>query len=293
MPASFIARQGAATKTGGRAAGEHVEFDLGAGAAGVVSTGVGQANGLITVQNTSVYWLSMGIRVVINEGYCVYSAYDNVGGTDLVDIAGQVLRVSTADNGTQPDSESTSNGSFFALNAGDVIKMECLVANNPVSVSDLTFFNFIDVATAQYYVARMSVDQTFFNVGEHVEFNIEAGNAGLATVSTGAGQAQGLITINQTGTYWLSMGMYAFSGSVLFYEVELQDDLNVPVADVCGVTARIYSADRFGTDRTESSFWGGVYNFTAGDIVKLRCIAESADPTVGRVGTTFSLLKLA
>ena len=138
MPvASYTARL-SANQNSNLSNGNHVEFNIDDGlSVASVSTGVGQANGLITMQRTGTFWIFFSTRMQINEGTCQLELYDHIGATPLLDIAGKPIRNSLTDNASTSFCEITGCGSIFQLNTGDIIKVEMVSMFNPVQVTSI------------------------------------------------------------------------------------------------------------------------------------------------------------
>lgn len=142
------------------------------------------------------------------------------------------------------------------------------------------------------FVARLSADQTSgLNVNGHVEFDESEGD--LATLSTGAGQSLGLVTIAQTGRYVVWIGMRAFcnEGS---YTMELRDDSDdSPILDIAGGKVRIYATDNSPTDVTEHPGMMTVCDLTAGQVIKLDTVTDAAFERAYADHTNLTLLRIA
>ena len=144
-----------------------------------------------------------------------------------------------------------------------------------------------------HYVARLSASQNAnFAVNDHIEFDTEAGVGGLASVSTGAGQANGIFTINETGIYVLSIFVFASAVNGSFTIVPRTAG-DVDITDATGQILRVYSDDNVGTDATEAAGHQTIFQFTAGDTLKFALETSINITLFIENGTAFSLLKLA
>lgn len=115
------------------------------------------------------------------------------------------------------------------------------------------------------YVTRMSTDFVGPSQDDHLEFNTDDGT--LASVSTGSGQAQGLVTMAKTGTFMIQLtvsGQYDDSASV----VELYKN-GAQVLSRDGKPIRILTDDkRVATDATEAPTDQGIFDLQVGDVLK-------------------------
>lgn len=120
-----------------------------------------------------------------------------------------------------------------------------------------------------YFVARLSADQTTnLAVGQHIQWD-QSATSGIATLVTGAGQAGGLVTINETGDYYVtfSLRMQVATG---FMVGELRlDPGTTAVTDVAGQVMRVVGYDEVTTDATEGTGIASICSFSAGNVIKI------------------------
>ena len=145
-----------------------------------------------------------------------------------------------------------------------------------------------------HYIARLSADQTTnIAVANHLEFDTDIGTGGLATVSTGAGQANGLFTINITGTYFVRFSNYfSCTNGFIFHELT-QHPSNAQLLDATGQPLRTYSDDNRATDGTECATVQSIFELTASDVIKINFIQLSNAVRIYASGTVFEMMRLA
>ena len=121
---TYTARLSAAQLTN-MAADNHIEFDIDDASSTIatVSTGVGQANGLFTIQKTARYIIDYSVRMRLDEVQAYLELRTHPGTSPLLDIAGRNLVVQNSDDSPTDDCECPNNSSIFDLTAGDVIKV--------------------------------------------------------------------------------------------------------------------------------------------------------------------------
>lgn len=126
-----------------------------------------------------------------------------------------------------------------------------------------------------YFIARMSADKVSpgadWNPGDHMEFDISGVSGGIATLSTGVGQANGLITIDVAGIYllkycWGSVRRGGVQGRM--YMRAVFHPSNADVTDRMGVSMRTYSDTDFGASDTPNANIASICEFAQGDIIK-------------------------
>jgi hypothetical protein len=139
----FTARR-ASNQTTNVNIGNHFELNLGFGPAATVSTGSGQAQGLVTVAISGTYYVGFGTRFEVNEGDAVLNLYDDTAGSPLLDDAGKSLRIIGHDNVGTDSAEMSWASSVFTLTAGDVLKLEITNDTNLVQIENL-FASFLMV----------------------------------------------------------------------------------------------------------------------------------------------------
>lgn len=126
-----------------------------------------------------------------------------------------------------------------------------------------------------WFVARRSADQTSnLGVNNHYEFQVSDGS-GIATLTTGVGQAGGLITINETGDYYVTFSIRAQVNEGFFVYALRYHPSDIDVTDKAGQTMWVVGYDNVATDSTESSGISSIVSFTAGDVIKLDITAVS------------------
>lgn len=119
-----------------------------------------------------------------------------------------------------------------------------------------------------WFVARLSANQDANNnINQHVEYDVSNGS-GIATLSTGAGQANGLVTINETGDYYVSMSMRALVNESSFLHGLRFHPSDTDVVDKAGAPLWIVGYDNVSINSTECTRIASIVSFTAGDIIK-------------------------
>lgn len=132
---SYTARL-SADQTTNLAIGNHWELDLDDNpAVASVSTGAGQANGLVTVNRTGLYIVEFSWRITINESSYEAVLRSHPSNADLLDVAGQNLAILANDDSNTTVTEITGQSSIFSLTAGDVIKVDFRAGANLVAVN--------------------------------------------------------------------------------------------------------------------------------------------------------------
>lgn len=116
----------------------HIEWNIDDGGTSIVtlSAGVGQAQGLFTVQQTGRYVIDYSVRMGINEGQAYFELRQHPGTSALLDINGNPLETQLSDNAGTNDCECTNNSSVFDLTSGDVIKVAWILIANAIEVSE-------------------------------------------------------------------------------------------------------------------------------------------------------------
>lgn len=147
-----------------------------------------------------------------------------------------------------------------------------------------------------HYIARPSVDLITgrITVGNHIEYDTESGVGNLATVSTGVAQSNGIFTINESGIYAVLFSMRCrcnngFIGCGLY-----DDNTGLLIPDVAGIQLRNFTDDdRTTGDTTEMATAQSIFEFTAGDLIRIEFDLVSSPVTVYSDGTVFEMLRVA
>ena len=115
------------------AVNEHFEWNVSSGSGiATLTTGVGQAGGLITINETGDYYVAFSIYMVVNEGTFEYALRYHPSDVNVTDRAGQEIWVVGYDNVAVDASECAGIASIVSLNAGDVIKLDMQLSTNPI-----------------------------------------------------------------------------------------------------------------------------------------------------------------
>lgn len=143
------------------------------------------------------------------------------------------------------------------------------------------------------YCTRLAANQTSnLALNDHVEFSIDGGTGGIATVSTGVGQAQGLITINQTGRFSIDIEMrMTINEGICELEVRSHPGTS-PILDINGNPLVISVMDNFATDEASCSFNSSIFDLTSGDVIKLAFRASLNAVNATQQYCAFTMLEL-
>lgn len=124
-----------------------------------------------------------------------------------------------------------------------------------------------------YFGARLSANQTSnVAVGQHVEFDL-SDTTGIATLATGAGQADGLITINETGDYYAYYCLQGRTTGFLTFRLFFHPS-NAPVLDRAGINMSVTMMGRQSTDTSPAGNISSIVSLTAGDVIKVGVVSN-------------------
>lgn len=147
-----------------------------------------------------------------------------------------------------------------------------------------------------HFVARLSADTTApasLSAGNHLEFDLGAGVGNLATVSTGTGQDNGILTINSNGVYLVRFSLRCTTSVGIAITTLVDHPANTQLNDEASVILQNYADDNPTTASTQCATVQSIFQFAALDQIKLNILAEIRLTTVYADGTVFELMRLA